>query len=141
MFFSKKISTNSESQFKSDFGEYPPKPLSPMKLNTQFNILSKGKVGLFFYNVSQIFSTTFLTVVGKSPLHTSSQALIFWRNNMVKVRKNILKIKTRLIKGAIHFKKSTFQMKFVFFVLILIACSTLLLFLLLFIVYQFIKKI
>lgn len=139
MFFSKKISTNSECQFKSDFGEYPPKPLEPMKLNKQFDILSKGKVGLFFYNVSQIFSSTFLAVVGKSPLHTSSQAMIDWRNNMVLIRKRILKIKTRLIKGAIHFKKSTFQMKFVFFVLILIACLTLLLFLFLFVVYQFIR--
>ena len=90
MFFSKKIITNSECQFKSDFGEYPPKPLEPKKLNSQFDILSKGKVGIFFHAVSRIFSLLFLTVVGKPPFHTSSKPMIIMRNGIVQMRKEIL---------------------------------------------------
>ena len=136
MFFSKKIRTNSESQFKSDFGEYPPKPLSSMKLNTQFNILSMGKVGLFFHSVSRTFSVIFLTMSGKPPFHSNSRVMIYMRNLMIEMRKGILETKTVWIKNATHLKNSPFQYQFVLFVLLAIACLP---FMFLFIVFQLIR--
>jgi hypothetical protein len=136
MFFSKKISTNSECQFKFDFGEYPPKPLEPKKLNSQFDILSKDKVGIIFHAASRIFSLLFLTVVGKPPFHTSSQLMIIMINCITQMRKEILETKTDLIKNATHLKNSPFQYKFILFVLLVIACLP---FMFLFIVYHFLR--
>ena len=136
MFFSKKISTNSECQFKFDFGEYPPKPLSRMKVNIQFDILSMGRIGLLYKSVSQIFSLIFLTMSGKLPFHSSSQIMINMRNSRVQIRKEVLKIKTDVIKNATQFKNSPFQVNFVLFVVFLVVFSPLLLlFILLFIVF------
>ncbi len=134
MFFSKKIRTNSESQFKSDFGEYPPKPLSSMKLNTQFNILSMGKVGLFFHSVSRTFSVIFLTMSGKPPFHSNSRVMIYMRNLMIEMRKGISETKSSFTKLATQLKKSPFQMNFVLFVLLMIACSPLVLLFIIFFV-------
>lgn len=135
MFFLKKIRTNSECQFKSDFGEYPPKPLEPKKLNSQFDILSKGRVGLYFHNLSTMFSLIYLVWVGKPPFIGNSHDITSLKNEMVELKKFMLEAKTDLIKNVTHLKNSPFQVKFVFFVLLLIACSP---FMLLFIVYKFI---
>jgi hypothetical protein len=118
MFFLKKISTNSECQFKSDFGEYPPKPLEPMKLNSQFDVLCMGKVRLFYHNLSQFFSVCFLTAVGKPPFYSSNHipGLIEIKNLILKIKKSVAEQKTDWIKNATHFKNSTFQLKFIFFV-------------------------
>jgi hypothetical protein len=147
MFFLKNIRTNSECQFKTDFGEYPPKPLSRMKVNTQFNILSSGKVGIFFYHLATFSSFFYLTFVGKPPFNSNSDGMTIITNAIAKIRKLKLnvkkiwdtKIKSLWITEIKPLKNSPFQYQFVLIFLLLIACSPfMLLFMLFFIVYIFI---
>jgi hypothetical protein len=106
--------------------------LSSMKLNTQFNILSMGKVGLFFHSVSRTFSVIFLTMSGKTPFHSNSRVMIYMRNLMIEMRTGILETKTVWIKNATHLKNSPFQYQFVLFFFLTIVCLP---FMFLFIIY------
>ncbi|SVD79845.1 uncharacterized protein METZ01_LOCUS432699, partial [marine metagenome] len=133
MFFLKKIRTNSECQFKSDFGEYPPKPLEPMKVNTQFDILSKGTVGIIFYRLATYSSFFYLTCIGKPPLNSNSVAMTMLGNQMAESRKEFRKIILKIKTTSTSFKNSPFQIQFILFIIIGIAISP---FALLFLIYQ-----
>ena len=54
MIFPKRKPTNSEAQLQSDFGEYPPKPLLPMKVNWQFDIVYLDWIGEQINNMKQV---------------------------------------------------------------------------------------
>jgi hypothetical protein len=121
MFFSKKISTNSESQFKSDFDEYPPKPLESMKVNTQFDILSKGTVGIIFYRLATCSFFFYLTCIGKPPINSNWVAMTMLSNQMAESRKGFRKIILEIKTTSTSFKNSPFQIQFILFVIIGIA--------------------
>jgi hypothetical protein len=123
VFFLKKTITNSVCQFKADFGEYPPKPLLPMKLKNQFHVLCMGQVRVLFQQLGFIFH-----VMGEIPPSNNPP--------LIRARKRILKIKAIWIKTIASLKNSPFQVKFVLFVVFLIVFSPLLL---LFIVFLGIK--
>jgi hypothetical protein len=137
VFFLKKTITNSESQFKSDFGEYPPKPLLCMKLNSQFDVVSMGKARLLFHNLSHLFYFFFLAA-GKPPTNTSSsESLLFIKE----VRKTFLGIKTEWLATITDLKNSPLQVNFVLSVIFLIVCSPLFLSFIVFLcVYILIKQ-
>jgi hypothetical protein len=123
VFFLKKTTTNSKCQFKSDFGEYPPKPLSPMKLNNQIHVLCMGRVRILFF----LLAFHFHSFSDKSPTNNP---------HFIRVRNRALKIKAICIGTITDLMNSIFYVKFVLFVIFLIVFSPLLF---LFIIYLGIK--
>ena len=131
VFFIKKTTTNSECQFKSDFGEYPPKPLLAMKLNSQFDVECMGKVHVLFDKLTFLFRLVF----DKLPINSPSN-----EPPIIKFRNFRLELKSRFLTLITTLKNSTFQVNFVLFVVFLIVISPLLLLLsVILCIYIFIK--
>jgi hypothetical protein len=111
--FIKKTTTNSECQFKSDFGEYPPKPLLAMKVNRQFDVVYFGWFGKQIYYTKQIF---FLI----RALCSKDRNFITNLPMSIEMRKSVSEAKGSILETIAVYKSSPFIERIVFWVFLII---------------------